>query len=265
MTVAFERPSCAAMSLARSPAVQRSATLAAVDAGRWCDRKLRSGEPGVLLAGRIGEGDELVHLEERARWLGHLDTHPSAAGRVALEVSVVDGLVEDRGEAGGELADHGGPEWSHSPPAAVSQHRAGLDRAPELRGLLELVGLEREAQVAVDLVEPVLAEERQQMVGQARAVVGLGVRADRPVTEDPVDLRLQPGRGVLVERRNAAALRRAAADCACARRRRGRERECSRARLRRSARSTSRRSRTCSAGARAAPRARDDPGRRSAA
>ena len=40
-----------------------------------------------------------------------------------------------------------------STPAAVSQHRAGGDRSPELRGLFELVRLERETQVAVDLVE----------------------------------------------------------------------------------------------------------------
>ena len=97
-----------------------------------------------------------------------------------------------------------GPERSHSPPAAVAQHGAGLDRSSELGGFLELVGLEGETEVGVDLVEAVLAEERQQVVGQARAVVGLGVRADRPVAEDAVDLRLQPGRGVLVERRDSS-------------------------------------------------------------
>jgi hypothetical protein len=63
------------------------------------------------------------------------------------------------------IADRGLAEWANSPPATVTQHGARLDRAPELCSFLELVRLEREAHVGVDLVEPVVAEERQQIVG----------------------------------------------------------------------------------------------------
>ena len=79
---------------------------------------------------------------------------------------VVDGLIEDRREAVDELADHRRPERPHASPATVAQHSAGLDRAPELCGFLELVRHERDAEVSIDLVELVLTEEGQQVVGE---------------------------------------------------------------------------------------------------
>ena len=138
---------------------------------------------GVLLAGGVGQRDELVHLEERPRRLGHLDAHPPAARRVAFDVPVLDGLVEDRGQAVDELADRRRAEWP-APPTPVPQFGAGVDRAPQLGGFPQLVGLERQAELGVDLVEAVLAEERQQVLGQSPAVVALRVGVDRPVAED---------------------------------------------------------------------------------
>ena len=82
-------------------------------------------------------------------------------------MSVVDGFIEDRGEAVDELADHRGPERPHASAASIAQHGAGLDRAAELCRLLELVRLERDAEFSVDLVKLVLAEEGQQVVGEA--------------------------------------------------------------------------------------------------
>jgi hypothetical protein len=81
-------------------------------------------------------------------------------------VPVVDGLVEDRREAGGELADHRRAERPDASPATVAQHGAGLNRAPKICGFLKLVRLERDAEVSVDLVQLVLAQERQQVVGE---------------------------------------------------------------------------------------------------
>jgi hypothetical protein len=52
--VALERPSCAAMSLARSPAVQRSATLAAVDAELLAQE--RPGQRHALAGGEHAAG-----------------------------------------------------------------------------------------------------------------------------------------------------------------------------------------------------------------
>jgi hypothetical protein len=125
------------------------------------DGELGSGERGVLFAGGVGERDELVHLEESPGGLGHLDAHPPAAGGVALEVAVVDGFVEDRCQAGGELTDHRGAQRPYRPPLSVLELGAGIPRAAQLGGLLDLVRLEGEAELGVDVAEAVLPEERE--------------------------------------------------------------------------------------------------------
>ncbi|MGZ6574600.1 MAG: hypothetical protein ACXVHB_19545 [Solirubrobacteraceae bacterium] len=74
----------------------------------------------VLLAGGVDEGDELVHLEERSRRLGRLDPHAAPACRVALDVLVLDGLVENAAERFDELLDRRQPERSDPPSAPVA-------------------------------------------------------------------------------------------------------------------------------------------------
>ena len=81
-------------------------------------------------------------------------------------MSVVDCFIEDRGEAVDEFPSHRRSDRSHAPPATVAQHSACLERAPKLCCFLELVRLERDAEVSVNLVELALAEERQQVVGE---------------------------------------------------------------------------------------------------
>src|SRR3954452_20617130 len=75
----------------------------------------------------------------------------------------------------------------------------GRDRSAELLCLAELDLLEAQAQLPVDLVEPVRAEKRQQMRGQPPPVVRPRVVVDRLVADDAVGLRLQPPGRVLVE------------------------------------------------------------------
>jgi hypothetical protein len=85
------------------------------------------------------------------------------ARRVALDVLVLDGLVENAAERLDELLDRRQAERSDPPPAPVAQLGAGGDGSPELLGLAQLGLLEAQAHAAVDLVQPVAAEEGQQV------------------------------------------------------------------------------------------------------
>ena len=102
----------------------------------------------VLGGGGVDERGELVDLEEGASGLGDADPHALAAGGVAVDVAVLDGLVEDRGERVDELADRGGAERSEASSAAVAEVGAGGDRVAELACLAQLVRLEGEAELA---------------------------------------------------------------------------------------------------------------------
>ena len=112
----------------------------------------------------------------------------TASSRIAASVSI-------------SLRIEAGPSGRSRPAAAIAQVGAGGERRAQLGRLLELVRLEGEAQLAVDRVEPVRGEERQQVADQPPAVVGLGVGVDRLVAEHAVDLAAQPRRRVLVEGR----------------------------------------------------------------
>ena len=106
---------------------------------------------------------------------------PPAARRVAVDVPVLDRLIEDRRERVDQLADRRRPERPQPSAAPVAQLRAGRDAPRAARPPPELVRLEGEAELAVDLVEPVGAEERQQVTVEPPAVVRLGVGVDRLV------------------------------------------------------------------------------------
>src|SRR3954471_17454026 len=81
----------------------------------------------------------------------------------------------------------------------VAQDRACRDRCAQLLRLAELCLFEAQTELPVDLVQPVGAEERQEMRGQPPAVVRPGVVVDRLVADHAVDLRLQPPGRVLME------------------------------------------------------------------
>jgi hypothetical protein len=115
----------------------------------------------VWLAAGGEEGGKLVHLQERPSRFRDLDVHALGAGGVSGDVLVLDRLVEDRGEDVDEAADRGERERSDSPVAVVADVGAVLDRFAQFARLSELVGLEREAQLGVDPIEWVGAEERQ--------------------------------------------------------------------------------------------------------
>ena len=211
--MALESPSAAAMSLERMPCAAARATSARVPSSRSRDAS-SAGEPGaVLLAGGVDERDELVHLEERSRGLGRLDAHAAPARRVALDVLVLDGLVENAAERLDELLDRRQPERSDSPPAPVAQLGARGDGTPQLLGLAQLGLLEAQADAAVDLVQSVVAEEGQQVNGQPPAVVGLRVGVDRLVADHALGLRRQPPGGVLVEGGHALGVGRRRGPC----------------------------------------------------
>jgi hypothetical protein len=147
----------------------------------------------VHLFGRgVRERDELVHLQEGVGRLRHLHAHPPAFGRVAIDVAVFDGLVEHGGQAIDELADRGRTKRLLTASARITDHRTCGDRGPELGGLPQLVRFERLTKRGVDLVEPVFAEERQQVAAEAPPVIVLRVGVDRPVTENAGDLGLEP-------------------------------------------------------------------------
>ncbi|HEV3047077.1 MAG TPA: hypothetical protein VGY13_06905 [Solirubrobacteraceae bacterium] len=128
--------------------------------------------------------------------------HALAAGGVVGDVAVLDRVVQDRRELVEHFADRACGQRHRGLALPVADLGAGRDRLAQLPRLLELVGLERQAQVGVDLVEAVVGEERQQMALDLPAVLLLCVRADRLGAEHPVDLCLQPLRGVLTERRH---------------------------------------------------------------
>ena len=133
------------------PRVSSSATLLRGLAG--AGERASTRPAWVLRAGRVDQGAQLVELEEAALRLGHADAHPLAAGRVALDVAVLDRVVEDRREHVDQLAERRRAERNAAPVALVAQVRAGGDRGAQLAGLAHLVGLERKAQLGVDLVE----------------------------------------------------------------------------------------------------------------
>src|SRR6478672_1641345 len=98
--------------------------------------------------------------------------------RVAFDVLVLDRLVEHASERLDELLDRRQPEWRDPAPATVAQICARGDGTSQLLGLAQLDFLEAQTRATIDLVEPVPAEEGQQVNRQAPAVVGLGVRID---------------------------------------------------------------------------------------
>ncbi|HSZ13082.1 MAG TPA: hypothetical protein VK790_03500 [Solirubrobacteraceae bacterium] len=167
------------------------------------DRSDVLGERDVLLGRRVDQRGELVHLEERPLGLGDMDAHALPARGVVVDVAVLDRVVEDRGEPVEHFADRARRQRHHALLVPVAQIGARLDRLAQLARLLELVRLEREAEVGVDLIEPVVGEERQQMRLDLPAVLLLSLGADRLGPEHAVDLGLQPARGVLAERRHA--------------------------------------------------------------
>src|SRR3954447_16312648 len=88
--------------------------------------------------------------------------------------------------------------------AGVAKIGAGIDRPPQLSGLADLVGLEGQAQVGVDLVEAVRAEEREKVGAQSPEVVRTRAGRDALVAKHSVGLGLQPVGRVLVEGRHRA-------------------------------------------------------------
>jgi len=62
-----------------------------------------------------------------------------------------------------------------------------------------LWAFERETALAIDLVQPIVGEEREKVAGDAQAVVGLRIAVDRLGAEDAIDLGLKPGRRVLTD------------------------------------------------------------------
>ena len=156
------------------------------------DRGDGLGERDVLLCGRVDHRGQLVHLQERPLGLGDVDAHALAAGGVVVDVAVLDRVVEDRGELVDHLPDRARGQRHHGLLVLVAQLRPRRDRLAQLARLLELVRLEREAEVRVDLIEPVVGEERQQMRLELPAVLLLRVGADRLGPENAIDLGLQP-------------------------------------------------------------------------
>jgi hypothetical protein len=69
-------------------------------------------------------------------------------------VPVLGRLVEDRRQRVDQLLDRGGTQPADTAAAAVADHRAGGGELAQLLRLAQLVGLEGEAQFAVDLVQP---------------------------------------------------------------------------------------------------------------
>ena len=105
------------------------------------------GRRAVLVAGGVDDRGELVHLEEGARGLGDPHAHALAARGVAVDELVLDRVVEDRGERVDQLADRGRRQRPQATPVAVAQVGAGGERVADLGRLLELVALEREAEL----------------------------------------------------------------------------------------------------------------------
>ena len=183
-------PSCFAICLGDRPWVRRCATRATVrpssiGATDWV-REI------VLLGRCVDQRGQLVHLKERPPGLGDMDAHALHARGVVIDVAVLDRVVEDRGELVEHFADRARRQRHHSLLVLVAQLGARLDRRTQLARLLELVSLEGEAQVRVDLIEPVVGEEGQQMRLDLPAVLLLRVGADRLGPENAVDLGLQP-------------------------------------------------------------------------
>jgi len=172
-----------------------------------CDRARVVGDPvgdrAVLLGGNFQQQRELVHLQERPTGLGHMDLHPATRGGVAVQVLVLHGLLEDRREQTHQLSQARRTQRKELAVAIVAQVRAGFLRFADLARLADLVRLERMTQLAVDLVQPVAAEEPIQ-VPERRPVALLGVLADRLLANLAGDLRLQPPLGVLAEHRHRA-------------------------------------------------------------
>jgi hypothetical protein len=174
-------------------------------------RKLRLGagrQRAVLTGGRVEQAGELVHLQEGSLRLWHTDAHPLAARRVVIDVAVLDCIIEDRRQPVDQLPHRCRPERDGAPAAPVADVGARFDRLADLGCLAQLARLELTADVAVDLVERAVAEERQQVAAEPPAVVARGALGDRLVAEDAVNLGLQPPRGVLVERRRLGGGRR---------------------------------------------------------
>ena len=117
----------------------------------------------VLRGGGVHQRTELIELEKAALRLGDADAHALAAGRVALDVAVLDGVVEDRGQTGDELADRRWPEWNPAPVAFVADVGAGGDGGSQVARLAPLLSLECEAHLGVDLVEATRSEEWEEM------------------------------------------------------------------------------------------------------
>ncbi|HEY5196525.1 MAG TPA: hypothetical protein VIJ51_05810 [Solirubrobacteraceae bacterium] len=159
-------------------------------------------EGGLLVGGGVDERDELVHLEERPRRLRHANAHALAPRWVAVDVLVLNRVIEHGCEGVDQLANRRGRQRTTPPAEAIAEVGSGRDGCPELRGLAEFLCLERLAELAVDLVEAIAREVREQVVRQAPAVVGLGVGVDWLVAEHAVDLRSKPSRCVLVEGRD---------------------------------------------------------------
>jgi hypothetical protein len=90
-----------------------------------------------------------------------MDAHPLPAHRVEVDVPVLDGIVEDSRKAIEHLAHRRRAERYRAPPATVANIGAGLDRLAQFLRLAQQVSLEGEAQIAVDLIEAKVTEERQ--------------------------------------------------------------------------------------------------------
>jgi hypothetical protein len=169
-------------------------------------QRRRGGQRRVLRGGCIEQDGQLVHLQERSPRLRHAHAHALAARRVVVDVTVLDRVAQDRRERVDQLADRGCSERHGAPAATVADVGTGVERDAQLVRLPKLAGLEREAEVRVDRVEPAVAEEGEQVVREPPAVVGDRVRRDPLVANRAVDLRLEPPGGVDVEGRYGAVL-----------------------------------------------------------
>lgn len=150
---------------------------------------------------------QLVELEESPQRLGHPHPHPLPAGRVPVNVSVFDRVVEDRCQAVDGLADRRGSERDAAPVVIVADIRAGGEVGAQVARLAHLLGLEVEAEIGVDRIETMRSEERQQVAAEQPEVVVAGVLGERSIAEDAVGASLQPERCVLVEGGHRARLR----------------------------------------------------------
>ncbi|MGC2375509.1 MAG: hypothetical protein WA484_16715 [Solirubrobacteraceae bacterium] len=158
---------------------------------------------GVLLGCRVFDASQLVHLQERALWLGDVNLKPLAAGGIERDPLVLYGLVKYLPKQGELSSDRRRAERAELAIVDVTKIGAGSECVPQLVRLFDQVLLERFAEFLVDFIDGVATEEGQQVQPQRDLVAGVRVLGNRLLADNTFELCLQPIGGVLVEARHS--------------------------------------------------------------